>query len=215
MSELIKLELGSGGDSAHHAFEQTIVDGGVVLFPADGLYGLACDPANEEAIHRIHAIKGREAGKPSAVMYFSLEAMREIIESMTPIVRAVAAALLPGPVTLVIDNAERRYPLACGDDPSRLGLRYIDGPLSGIVTPVFQTSANLSGAEPSHRFSDIPEALVDAADVAIDGGELSGSPSTVIDVTEIDGGGAWKVLREGGLSYEALEQKLTGLSLGG
>ncbi len=53
--------------------------------------------------------------------------------------------LLPGPVTLVIANPERRYPLASRDDPERLGVRLIEGPLAGAMTPIFQTSANRSG----------------------------------------------------------------------
>jgi L-threonylcarbamoyladenylate synthase len=215
MTERISIDSGGGGDAAHHAFERTIVGGGVAIFPADGLYGLACDPTNEEAVKRINGIKEREEGKPSAVLYFSLESLREVIDSMTPLVRAIAAALMPGPVTLVIDNPEGRYPLACGDDPSRLGLRHIDGPLSGIVVPVFQTSANRSGDDPPARFDRIPEELVESCDLAIDAGELTGEPSTVLDVTEVDAGGSWRVLREGGLPYETLEAKLTGLSLGG
>ena len=71
--------------------------GGVALFPADGLYGLACDPLNAEAIERIHEIKGRDDGKPSAVMYFSPLAMRELVSAVGPRTRDAMAALLPGP----------------------------------------------------------------------------------------------------------------------
>jgi L-threonylcarbamoyladenylate synthase len=203
-----------GADSAHHAFERCIVAGDVAVFPADGLYGLACDPTNGAAIARIHALKGREDGKPSAVMYFSLEAMREIVNGLTPLVRAMASALLPGPVTLVVDNPEHRYPLACGDDPDRLGIRLIESPLSGVVTPVFQTSANPSGTPAPSRFDDIAQVILEGVELAIDGGQLGGQPSTVIDLSAVEAGGAWKVLREGALSYDELEQILTGVSLG-
>ena len=64
----------------------------MALFPADGLYGLACDPLNAEAIARIHAIKGRDDGKPSAVMYFSPLIMRELIGSMGERTREAVAA---------------------------------------------------------------------------------------------------------------------------
>ncbi|HNG57223.1 MAG TPA: Sua5/YciO/YrdC/YwlC family protein, partial [Solirubrobacterales bacterium] len=67
----------NAGDAARQALESCISKGGVALFPADGLYGLACDPLNEKAIRRIHEIKGRDDGKPSAVMYLSPLAMRE------------------------------------------------------------------------------------------------------------------------------------------
>lgn len=214
MIERISIDA-DGADAAHHAFEKCVVAGDVAVFPADGLYGLACDPTNAAAIARIHALKGRADGKPSAVMYFSTEAIREIVNGLTPLVRAMASALLPGPVTLVVDNPEHRYPLACGDDPDRLGIRLIEGPLSGIVVPVFQTSANPSGSPAPARFEDVPEQILDGVELAIDGGELTGEPSTVLDVTAVEAGGAWKVLREGALSYNELEQMLTGLSLGG
>jgi L-threonylcarbamoyladenylate synthase len=214
MNERVSIEA-DGADGAHHAFERVISDGGVAVFPADGLYGLACDPTNGEAIKRIHALKNRDGGKPSAVLYFSNEAMREIIESVTPIVRAMIATLLPGPVTLVLDNPDGRYPLANGETPDRLGLRLIEGPLAGVVTPVFQTSANHSGEPAPARISDVHEQIVSAVDLVIDGGELSGKPSTVVDLTAVEAGGEWKILREGALTYGDLEAKLTGLQLGG
>ncbi|MDX6617238.1 MAG: L-threonylcarbamoyladenylate synthase [Solirubrobacterales bacterium] len=214
MSERLSIEA-DGADAVHHAFERVIADGGVAVFPADGLYGLACDPTNGAAIKRIHELKNRETGKPSAVMYFSQEAMGEILESVTPIVRAILSALLPGPVTLVLDNPEGRYPLANGEAPDRLGVRLIDGPLSGLVVPVFQTSANRSGEPPPARAEDVHEQIASSVDLVIDGGELTGEPSTVVDLTKIEAGGSWDVLREGALSYGDLESKLTGLQLGG
>ena len=107
----------------------------MALFPADGLYGLACDPTRADAIERIHAIKGRDDGKPSAVMYFSPLAMRELLAALGPRTRDAIGALLPGPVTLVVANPERRYPLACREDPERLGVRLIEGPARGRRLP--------------------------------------------------------------------------------
>ena len=94
----------------------------------------------------------------------------------------------------------RRYPLACREDPERLGVRLIEGPLAGAMTPVFQTSANRSGEPPPHRFDDLAEGILAGADLAIDGGELTGAPSTVVDITRFDEDGGWKLLREGGLA---------------
>jgi L-threonylcarbamoyladenylate synthase len=214
MTERISIDA-DGADAAHHALERVITEGGVAVFPADGLYGLACDPASAEAIARVHKIKNREQGKPSAVMYFSTEAMREIIDSVSPIVRAMLSALLPGPVTLIVDNPEGRYPHANGDTPDRLGLRLIEGPLDGVVVPVFQTSANRSGDPPPSCIEDVNEQIVSSADLVIDGGQLTGEPSTVVDLTEVEAGGRWKILREGALTYGDLEAKLGGLQLGG
>src|SRR5262249_27745935 len=160
--------------------------GGVVVFPADGLYGLACDPLDSRAIQRIHRIKGRYDGKPSAVLYFSPLAIRELVEGFGPRTRLAAASLLPGPVTLVVDNPGHRYPLACREDRSRLGVRLIDGPLAGAMCPLFQTSANYAGEPAPGRFEDVPAGIVDMVDLAIGGGDLTGQPSTVVDLTSFD-----------------------------
>jgi L-threonylcarbamoyladenylate synthase len=147
-------------------------------------------------------------------MYFSPLAMRELVSGLGPRTKAAASALLPGPVTLVIANPQRRYPLACRQDPERLGVRLIGGPLAGTMSPVFQTSANLSGEPAPARFVDVPATIVDGADLAIDGGELPGLPSTVVDIARIDEDGSWRVLRDGALSPGDLASSLASVGLG-
>jgi L-threonylcarbamoyladenylate synthase len=204
VSEIVSIER-DGAEAARGTLERTIAVGGVAVFPADGLYGLACDPLDGAAIERIHRIKGRDDGKPSAVLYFSPLAMRELVEGLGPRTRLAVGALLPGPVTLVVANPEGRYPLACREDRARLGIRLIAGPLTGAIWPLFQTSANLSSEPASHRFEDVPAEILAAVDLAIDGGELTGLPSTVIDLSAYDTGGEWTILREGALSCVEIE----------
>jgi L-threonylcarbamoyladenylate synthase len=207
MSAIVSVE-SDGGEAARAALERTIAAGGVAVFPADGLYGLACDPLDAGAVERIHALKGRDDGKPSAVMYLAPLAMRELLAGLGQRTRDVVGALLPGPVTLVVANPERRYPLACREDPERLGVRLIEGPLAGAMCPLFQTSANRSGEPAPAAFADVPPEIVASADLAIDGGELTGLPSTVVDVTALDVEGRWKILREGSLPAEEVAQAL-------
>jgi L-threonylcarbamoyladenylate synthase len=210
MSEIVSVRI-DGAPAARSSLEHCIAAGGVAVFPADGLYGLACDPLDESAIERIHRIKGRDDGKPSAVLYFSPLAMRELLEALGPRTSEVVGALLPGPVTLVVANPDHRYPLACREDPERLGVRLIGGPLAGGMSPLFQTSANLSGEPAPSVFDEIPAAIVDAVDLAIDGGPLTGLPSTVVDIAAIEDGGDWEVLREGGLSTGDLAARLAAI----
>lgn len=210
MSVTVSIER-DGADRARTALELCIAAGGVALFPADGLYGLACDPLNAAAIERIHRIKGRDEGKPSAVLYFSPLAMRELVEGFGDRTRAAIGALLPGPVTLVVANPEHRYPLACREDPERLGLRLIEGPLAAAMCPLFQTSANRSGETAAAELGEVPGEIVAAVDIAIDGGRLLGVPSTVIDLTTFDEGGEWTVLREGGMAAGELEKRFAAI----
>jgi L-threonylcarbamoyladenylate synthase len=207
MSEIVSIQR-DGADAARAALERCVGEGGVAIFPADTLYGLACDPLNAQAIERIHSLKGRGERKPSAVMYFSPLAMRELVSGLGSRTRDALAALLPGPVTLVVANPERRYPLASREDPERLGVRLIEGPLSGAMTPIIQTSANRSGEPAPSGFDRIDEKLLAAADLAIDGGELIGEPSTVLDITGIETGEGWTVLREGSLANAEIDRKL-------
>jgi L-threonylcarbamoyladenylate synthase len=213
MSETVSIER-DGPDAARAALERCVGEGGVAIFPADTLYGLACDPLNAEAVERIHAIKGRGERKPSAVMYFSPLAMRELVSGLGPRTRDAIGALLPGPVTLVIANPEHRYPLACRESRERLGVRLIEGPLDGTMTPIFQTSANRSGAPAPTRFDEIDEEIRDQVDLGIDGGELIGEPSTVIDVTAIEDDGRWEILREGALPAADVERRLGATAAG-
>lgn len=213
MSELIKLRSGEA-QVARKALERCVSGGGVAVFPADGLYGLACDPLDAGAIAKIHRLKGRDDGKPSAVMYFSPLAIRELVSGLGPRTKAAVSALMPGPVTLVVANAQRRYPLACRQDPEQLGIRLIGGPLAGTMCPIFQTSANLSGEPAPARFEDVPASIRAGADLAIDGGELPGLPSTVVDITRIEDSGSWDVLRDGALSPGDLASKLASVGLG-
>ena len=213
MTEVVSIER-DGADAARTGLERTVGEGGVAIFPADTLYGLACDPLNREAVERIQRIKGRDEGKPSAVMYFSPLAMRELVAGLGSRTRDALGALLPGPVTLVVANPERRYPLACREDPERLGVRLIEGPLAGAMTPIFQTSANRSGAPAPTSFDQVDEEVLDGADLAIDAGTLIGEPSTVIDVTAFDTGGEWKVLREGALPAAEVERRLAAAASG-
>src|SRR3954468_20891678 len=130
MSNVVSIER-DGPDAARTALERCVGAGGVAIFPADTLYGLACDPLNAEAVQRIHSIKGRDEGRPSAVMYFSPLAMRELVAGLGPRSRQAVSELLPGPVTLVLPNPDRPYPLASPDTPETLGVRLISGPLAG------------------------------------------------------------------------------------
>lgn len=213
MGELIRLRSGEA-DVARKALERAISSGGVAVFPSDGLYGLACDPLDAGAIAQIHRLKGRDDGKPSAVMYFSPLAIRELVSGLGPRTKAAVSALLPGPVTLVVANPQRRYPLACRQDPEQLGIRLIGGPLAGTMCPVFQTSANLSGEPAPARFEDVPASIVEGADLAIDGGELPGLPSTVVDIAALEEDGSWRILRDGALSPGDLASKLASVGLG-
>ena len=171
-------------------FEECIAGGGVAVFPADTVYGLACDPENERAVARLYELKGRPSDKPAAVMFFSVAAL----PPLGPRTRALAERLLPGAVTLLVPSD--RFPLAGGG--GTLGLRVPDLPVFADVTvPVLQSSANLTGGPDARRLEEVPESIRAGADLVMDGGELAGTPSTVVDLRDYETSGELRIVRHG------------------
>jgi tRNA threonylcarbamoyl adenosine modification protein (Sua5/YciO/YrdC/YwlC family) len=192
-------------------FETVIADGGVVLFPSDTVYGLACDPENAEAVERLYALKGRPADKAAAVMFFDLEAALAAVPELGPRTQAALRTLMPGAITVLVRNPRQRYPLACRADARTLGLRVVSVPaLAGVRVPVLQSSANLAGAAEARSLSEVAPAMRAGADLVIDGGELPGVPSTVLDLRDYDKAGTWAVRRRGAVDEDLLAAALEG-----
>ena len=194
-------------------FERSIAVGGVALFPADTVYGLAAEPDTREAVDRLYRLKGRPPDQPAAVMFFQLDTALAALPELGERTRAALTRLLPGAVTAVLPNPARRYPLACGPVPERLGIRVpaLDGPLAPLAAarwPVLQSSANRSGGRDARRIEDVDGWIRERVDVALDGGELPGTPSTVVDLSAYEATGGYRVLREGALGAEALRAAL-------
>jgi L-threonylcarbamoyladenylate synthase len=192
-------------------FEACIRAGGVAVFGADTVYGLACDPENADAVARLYALKGRPPDKPAAVMYFAREPALAALPELGPRTRALLERALPGPLTALLPNPSRRFPLACGPDPATLGLRVPHVPdLAGVTVPILQSSANASGGPDARRLEDVPEAIRRGADLVLDAGELPGTPSTVVDLRAFEDDGAYTVVRAGALPAEELARLVAG-----
>ena len=196
----------TGDDAA--TFSRCISVGGVAVFPSDTVYGLACEPDSKEAVQRLYLLKRRPPDKPAAVMFFALDLALAALPELGPRTRGALNALLPGAVTLLLPNPARRFPLACGvggEGIETLGLRVPAWPpalaaLGDVSWPVLQTSANVAGGPDARRLEDVPEAIRARADLVLDGGELPGTPSTVVDLRGFERDGRWSVVREGALA---------------
>lgn len=190
-------------------FERCIAVGGVALFPADTVYGLATEPDSREGVERLYRLKGRARDTPAAVMFFDLELALAALPELGPRTRDAVERLLPGALTLLVPNPARRYPLACGPEPERLGLRVplLEGelaPLAAVSWPVLQSSANRSGEPDAGRVADVDEQLRAGVDMILDGGDLPGTPSTVLDLGAYERDGSWELVRAGAIPREAV-----------
>jgi L-threonylcarbamoyladenylate synthase len=172
-----------------------------VVLPTDTVYGLCASPEQPGALA---ALKGREALQPIALLASGVDALLERVPELD---ERLLRAVLPGALTLILPNPERRFPALAGSSPETVGVRVPEltrGAREVVrrVGAVAATSANLHGGPDPRRLADVPEAMRSAA-VVLDGGELPGIPSTVVDLT----GPEPKILREGAVpAGEVLER---------
>jgi L-threonylcarbamoyladenylate synthase len=184
----------------------------VVILPTDTVYGLvstAYGPAARDAVYRL---KGRDPGRPSALMAASLEVLLDCVPELRGRSERMASALLPGPYTLVLPNPAGRFAWLCGHDAASIGVRVpaLAGPGGDVldaVGAIVATSANVPGGPEPRTVEEIPEALRGGAAVVVDGGELRGVPSTVLDLT----GAEPRLVREGAGGVAAALERLAAL----
>jgi L-threonylcarbamoyladenylate synthase len=169
-----------------------IESGELVVIPADTVYGLACRPDREEAVRALSALKGRSADQPIALVAASVEALLELIPELS------LSRVPRGPFTLVLANPARRLSWLSGARTDTIGVRVPE--LSGAAAELLErvgvvaaTSANLHGDPDPRRLDEVPDDIIERVAAVLDGGELPGTPSTVIDLTGLEP----RVLREG------------------
>jgi len=169
------------------AVVDAIKAGQAAIIPTDTVYGLVTTPYTSDAVSRLYRLKGRPESQPSALMAASLDWLFECVPELRGRAGRIAGELLPGPDTLILVNPARRFGWLCGTTPEKIGVRVpVLPPESQAVLDrvgaVASTSANLAGGPEPRSLGDVPEELR-AACAVLDGGELPGEPSTVVDFT--------------------------------
>ena len=187
--------------------------GRLVVLPTDTVYGLAADGESESAARALYAAKGRDAIQPTAVLFASVDVLVERVSELPAAAVEAVRLLLPGPFTLIVENPARRYAWLNPQRPDALGLRVpaVTGAPRAVLEAlgaVVATSANLPGGADPRRLEDVPPEIAAAVDVVIEGGELPGTPSTVVDLT----GPEPRVLREGAVTAADALERLRGLT---
>ncbi|NLW72166.1 MAG: threonylcarbamoyl-AMP synthase [Chloroflexi bacterium] len=186
--------------------QEVIARGGVVVFPTDTLYGLACDFRNIQAIEKVYAAKGRSASKALPVLISDSTQLNELVLTPDQFAHRLMSRYWPGPLTIVLPKIAglpynlTPYPglaVRMPAHPFALKLLSITGPLA-------VTSANLSDHPSPHSAQEVLEQLSGRVDLVLDGGSLAPSPgSTIIDCTTAEP----KLLRAGPLDFEQIIKK--------
>ena len=153
-----------------------------VVLPTDTVYGLCTDPDSAAACRRVFALKRSPTGRPAAIVCVDVETLLERVPELP---EATVRALFPGAYTLVFANPARRYAWLSADT---IGVRVPDIVGAGAdvlaqVGAVMATSANVHGGPDPRSLDDVPAEIRSGCAALIDGGELPGVPSTVLDFT--------------------------------
>lgn len=169
---------------------QALEAGALGLLPTDTVYGLVCLACSRDAALDLYRLKGRAEIQPTAVIAADTDVLLASIPGLEGIAATGIRALLPGPFTLVVPNSERRFSWLSAARPETIGVRVprLVGPAAEIVARVgmiVATSANLPGGLDPRRLDDVPARIRAGVAFAVDGGELPGTPSTVIDLTGV------------------------------
>ncbi|HXR14156.1 MAG TPA: L-threonylcarbamoyladenylate synthase [Solirubrobacteraceae bacterium] len=190
--------------TAPSPLSEVIAAGGVAVIGTDTVYGVCADVENAAAVERLLALKRRPSGKPAAVAFASVEAALGALPELGARTRAALGALLPGPLTLLVPNPARRFALAGGE---LLGLRVV---ALDVDRPLLLTSANLAGEPEARTLDQVALELRAGADLVLDAGELPGTPSTVVDLGELETSGSWRILRQGACTRRQVKRALLG-----
>lgn len=198
------LSLDGGGDELVERVAAALLAGGAVVVPTDTVYGVAALPDIRSATDQLFALKGRATATPLAVLCADVDQALDLAQLADErAVRAVAERWWPGPLTLVLPR-RIGMPLYLGEPEHTIGLRVPDHDLvrsvARAVGPIAATSANRHGEPTATTVVEAMAALGPGIALAVDGGPLPVTASTVIDATATP----WRVLRPGPIDGDAV-----------
>lgn len=174
---------------------------GVVIFPAACLYGVAANAHSPEAVEKVFSLKQRPRDNPILVLVRNRIMLEQLVSGIPAAADRLMEAFWPGRLTLVFDAAEQITPLITAGT-GKIGVRMPGHPVARALAravdfPITGTSANLSGQPGCSRAEDLPEAIVEKADLVLDAGKVNGgSGSTIVDITT----SPVRVIREGAIA---------------
>jgi len=161
--------------------------GGIIAYPTEGVWGLGCDPDNEQALSSLIALKGRASEKGLILIAGDIQQLSTWLEGVDDAAMARLTATWPGPNTWLIPDNGRAKPLLRGNHPT-LAVRVSDHPLVQALCaawggPLVSTSANRAGEPPAMSAAEVLETFGAALDAIVDG-PLGGRdrPSTIRDL---------------------------------
>ena len=189
-----------------------IKEGGMVVFPAKCLYGLAVDAFNPGAVSRIFKVKQRPPSNPILVLISDISCLGQLVARVPRGAQAIMERFWPGDVTLVFE-AGADLPKVLTAATGKIGVRLPQHPVARALVkaagiPVTGTSANISGEAGCRRVKELDPGLLKGVDMVLDAGTLKGGKgSSVVDFTCFPP----KVLRQGEIEETEILRCVSGI----
>lgn len=185
--------------------------GELAVIPTDTVYGIAADAFSAAAVQRLLDAKGRTRQSPPPVLVPNTQTLHALAEQVSPAVEQLVEMFWPGPLTLVL-QAQPSLAWDLGETGGTVALRMPDHPLTLEILretgPLAVSSANTTGDPAPTTAAGAETMLGESVAVYLDAGPSSptGIASTIVDVRELgDGSGTIRVLRQGGVTVQALQ----------
>lgn len=178
---------------------------GVLAFPTDTVYGLACSCFSEKAIDALYSLKGRDSKKPLIVMIPENYNLENIVKHISEDAKKLMEKFWPGALTIIFDS-KNILPKNATGGLDTVGVRIpalkeTIKLLNYINTPLFTTSANISGEKSPINAEEVFNYFKDKLPLIIDKGICDKQiPSTIVDVSNNE----IKILRIGSISEKEI-----------
>ena len=188
---------------------QTILDGGVIVYPTETIYGLGANALEPKIVDKVYRIKQRPKSNPILVLIPNRLSLEELVTGIPDAAEILMDKFWPGPLTIVFKASPIVSPILTAGS-GKIGVRLSSDEfcrelLSICKIPITSTSANLSGEPNPDSIGIINKQVLDSVDLVVDAGKLtSQTPSTVVDVTK----GKVELLREGAVPFARIREAI-------
>ncbi len=188
---------------------QTILDGGVIVYPTETIYGLGANALEPRIVDKVYGIKQRPKSNPILVLIPNRLSLEELVTGIPDAAEILMDKFWPGPLTIVFKASPIVSPILTAGS-GKIGVRLSSDAfcrelLSICKIPITSTSANLSGEPNPDSIDIINKRVLDSVDLVVDAGKLtSQTPSTVVDVTR----GKVELLREGAVPFAKIREAI-------
>jgi len=164
---------------------EALDDGGVIAYPTDTFYGIGCDIMNKKAIQRVYQLKQRDQKKPFSFICSDLKNISDYAKVSNYAYKTMRR-MLPGPYTFILEGS-KAVPKMMLTKRKTAGIRVPDHPIcmelvKELGNPIISTSATTPDGEIFYDPSLIHDHFGNRIDIVIDGGPVSGEPSSVISL---------------------------------